>query len=92
MKTNITRETLLIFAILVLVTIAFQQQAHALCLAQPEDGKWVNADSQTQSITRVELRFTCQDQILNGQLYPPGPPWHVRIGANALHKIVTGMK
>lgn len=74
-----TPRTLLVFGVLLLATIAFQQQAHALCLAQPEDGKWINADSQTQSLTRIELRYICQDQILNGQLYPPGPPWYVHV-------------
>ena len=71
--------TLVVFAALLLVANAFQQEAHGLCLTQPEDGNWINADSQTRSLTRIELRFTCQDQILNGQLYPPGPPWHVHL-------------
>lgn len=55
------------------------QQAIALCAAQPEDGNWVNSDQNTRSLTQAELRFTCQDQILNGQLHPPGPPWHIHL-------------
>jgi len=47
------------------------QQAYALCLTQQEDGNWINSDSNTRSLARAELRFTCQDQILNGKLYPP---------------------
>ena len=58
---------------------ATARQAHAQCAAQPEDGNWVNADASTNSLTRAELRFTCQDQILNGQPYPPGPPWHMHL-------------
>jgi hypothetical protein len=39
----------------------------------------VNTDAATNSLTRIQLRFVCQDQVLNGQLYPPGPPWYVHI-------------
>lgn len=53
--------------------------ANASCVTQPEDGSWVNADPNTRSLTRADLRFTCQDQVLNGQLHPPGPPWHVHL-------------
>ncbi len=49
------------------------------CAEQREDGKWVNTDPATRGLTRAELRFTCQDQILNGEPYPPGPPWHMRL-------------
>lgn len=62
-----------------LLFVFVQEPAHALCLAQPEDGSWINSDPQTRSLTRIELRFNCQDQILNGQPYPPGPPWRVHI-------------
>jgi hypothetical protein len=51
----------------------------AQCLVQPEAGNWRNADPATRSLTRIELRFTCQDQILNGEPYPPGPPWHIHV-------------
>jgi hypothetical protein len=53
--------------------------ANGLCLQPKEEGKWRNADPSTRSLTHIELRFVCQDQILNGQLYPPGPPWYVHI-------------
>ncbi len=55
------------------------QQAHALCIQPAEEGNWVNADPNTRSLTRAVLSFTCQDQVLNGQLYPPGPPWHIHL-------------
>lgn len=55
------------------------QQANALCIQPAEEGTWINADSNTRSLTKVELGFTCQDQILNGQPYPPGPPWHIHL-------------
>jgi hypothetical protein len=64
---------------LVLGVMTVPLAAHAQCLAQSEDGQWVNTDAATRSLTRIELRFTCQDQVLNGQPYPPGPAWHVHI-------------
>jgi hypothetical protein len=68
--------TLIIAAIAVL---GVHRIARAQCLVQQEDGHWVNIDPNTRALTRAELRFTCQDQILNGQPYPPGPPWHVHL-------------
>jgi hypothetical protein len=49
------------------------------CIQPEEEGNWANTDSNTNSITRIQLRFVCQDQILNGQPYPPGPPWYVHV-------------
>ena len=54
-------------------------EALALCATQEEEGSWVNTDPNTRSLTRIQLRFVCQDQILNGQPYPPGPPWYVHV-------------
>jgi len=59
--------------------LATHGRANALCLLPQEEGKWVNTDSNTRSLTRIELRFVCQDQVLNGQPYPPGPPWYVHV-------------
>lgn len=56
-----------------------QQPAYASCSQPQEEGSWRNADANTRSQTRIQLRFICQDQILNGQPYPPGPPWYVHI-------------
>lgn len=53
--------------------------ARASCIAQPEDGAWINTDPATRSLTRIRLRFVCQDQVINGQLYPPGPPWYTHV-------------
>ena len=63
----------------VTLTFAKWRLADAQCIAQPEDGRWTNIDPATRSITRAVLRFTCQDQVLNGQPYPPGPPWHIHL-------------
>lgn len=80
-KTSMTlyRMSIAIIMTAMFLCIPSAQNAHALCAAQPEDGSWVNSDSNTRSLTRAELRFTCQDQILNGQPYPPGPPWHIHL-------------
>jgi len=69
------RKLLIASAMLILSAAA----ANASCIAQPEDGRWINADPATRSLTRINLRFVCQDQVINGQLYPPGPPWYVHV-------------
>lgn len=53
--------------------------ASASCIVPPEDGRWQNVDPNTRSLTRVDLRFVCQDVILNGQPHPPGPPWYMHL-------------
>ena len=53
-----------------------QGEAHALCAPAVEQGSWRNADAATRNLTRIDLRFVCQDVILNGQPHPPGPPWY----------------
>jgi len=58
---------------------AWTDHADAQCVQPQEEGSWTNADTNTRSLTRAALRFTCQDQILNGQPYPPGPPWHIHL-------------
>ena len=60
-------------------SIADGSPAFALCVDPPEDGAWRNIDDDTRSITRVQIRFVCQDVILNGEPYPPGPAWYIRI-------------
>ncbi len=51
----------------------------SLCITPAEVGDWVNMDASTRSITRVKVEFVCQDVILNGQPYPPGPPFYVHL-------------
>lgn len=48
------------------------------CQQQSEEGVWLAADT-SNSITRAEVRFNCQDQIHNGEPWPPGPPWYVHL-------------
>ena len=61
-----------------------------VCAEQLEDGSWANVDLNTRSLTRADLRFICQDQVLNGQQYPPGPPWYVHLWGGALQVTATG--
>jgi hypothetical protein len=51
--------------------------AHASCLEPQESGQWTNVSPDTRSVVRVELRFVCQDHVVNGAPYPPGPAWYV---------------
>lgn len=51
----------------------------SLCAVPFEEGAWKNIDPNTRGITRVDIRFVCQDQIRNGQPYPPGPPFYVHL-------------
>lgn len=61
------------------ILLAAPAAVQALCIQPQEEGSWRNVDPQTRSLTRVKLRFVCQDQILNGQPYPPGPPWYMHL-------------
>lgn len=51
--------------------------ASASCVSPREQGSWVNADPNTRSITRANIRFICQDVILNGQ--DPGPSYYITL-------------
>ena len=62
-----------------LIVVCLAASAGASCIAQPEDGAWVNTDAATRSLTRIRLRFVCQDVVINGQLHPPGPPWYTHV-------------
>lgn len=68
-----------VMAALALAMAAWPATVGAQCIQPQEEGSWVNADANTRSLTRIQLRFVCQDQIHNGQPYPPGPPWYVHV-------------
>ena len=53
--------------------------AQALCVTPEEAGSWVNSVPNTRSITQINVRFQCQDQVINGQLYPPVSPYYLRL-------------
>lgn len=74
-----TPRRLAAFAALGLALVLLPSFASALCIAQEEDGSWENVDPDTRSLTRIDLRFVCQDVMINGQLHPPGPPWYVHL-------------
>jgi hypothetical protein len=44
--------------------LAPAQSAHALCAEQPMVGNWHNIDSNTRSVTRVDVGFNCGDVVL----------------------------
>ena len=67
-----------IFRLFILFLILFI--SYGLCVTPFEEGQWSNIDSNTRGITRVNVRFICQDQILNGvPCCPPGPEFYVHI-------------
>lgn len=82
-KTLSTRIRMIAIAVAIVLTGVIvglvPDDAEASCSTPPEQGNWINTDPNTRSITRIQLRFVCQDQILNGQPYPPGPPWYMHI-------------
>jgi len=49
----------------------------AACLEPRESGEWTNVAHDTQSVVSFNVRFICQDRMLNGAPYPPGPEWFV---------------
>jgi hypothetical protein len=51
--------------------------ARAGCLEPREAGEWTNVAHDTKSVVSLDLRFICQDRMLNGAPYPPGPDWYV---------------
>ena len=51
--------------------------AHAACLEPRESGQWTNIESHPRTVISLDLRFICQDRVLNGAPYPPGPAWFV---------------
>ena len=72
--------SILILAFVVgVATFGAGTPAQALCIQPDEEGNWTNTDPNTRSITRIDLRFICQDVILNGEPYPPGPPWYIHV-------------
>lgn len=64
-----------------LLLLSFPRPAAAQCLVQPESGSWVNVYSSTRTLARAELEFNCQDTIVNGVPFPPGPPWRMHLWA-----------
>src|SRR5262245_6244182 len=75
----VRRPTMKKLAIVLAVILLAPALAYAQCVQPPEEGTWINTEANTRSIPRIQLRFVCQDQILNGQPYPPGPPWYVHV-------------
>jgi len=64
---------------LVVAALAQMPEARATCAAPVEEGSWLNDDPNTTAIVRVQLRYQCQDQVLDGAPYPPGAAWYVAV-------------
>jgi hypothetical protein len=66
---------LLLFALLGSALLA--GHARAACLEPREVGQWTNVTPDTRALVSIDLRFVCQDRMVNGAPYPPGPAWYV---------------
>lgn len=79
MKLSYNKVKRVAFVVIVCLLASIADGLMASCVLPPEPGDWINTDPNTRSITRIKLRFVCQDQILNGQPYPPGPPYYIHL-------------
>jgi hypothetical protein len=70
------RSFVLVFLAL-LGNLLFTNDARAACLEPREVGQWTAVTPGTRSVVSISVRFVCQDHILNGAPYPPGPEWYV---------------
>lgn len=57
--------------VLAAALLAAAATLRASCIAPPEEGTWVNGEK------RLQIRFVCQDVVVNGQPQPPGPAWYI---------------
>jgi hypothetical protein len=76
------RTALLSLAAIMARVLVEAHAAEASCSTPTEEGHWKNDDPNTNSLTRADVRFVCQDHILNGEPYPPGPPWYLHVFGN----------
>lgn len=68
----------------IFVLAAAPRSSEAVCAELVEQGSWVNDDTTTNTISRIELTFVRQDEMFKGEPYPPGPSWYVRISGRCL--------
>ena len=80
------RHQLLLGATLLCLSMALPHSAFAQCVVPFEQGTWFNIDATTRGITKIDVGFTCNDQILcgidaNGNVTcsTPGAPFHVHL-------------
>ena len=78
--------TLLLRLGLICLLWTFTPPAIAQCIAPFEQGHWTNIDPGTRGITRIDVGFSCNDQVLcgvdsNGNVTcsTPGPPYKLHL-------------
>ena len=81
-----TPQSLLLKVALCFLVISLPDSARAQCSVPFEQGTWSNIDSGTRGITKVEVSFSCNDQVLcgvdaNGNVTcsTPGAPYRMRL-------------
>src|SRR5712692_7081098 len=77
---------LLKLALFFLLLMSLSHPAFAQCVAPFEQGSWSNIDPATRGITKIEVSFSCNDQVLcgvdaNGNVTctTPGAPYHLHL-------------
>lgn len=50
--------------------------AFGLCSTPELEGEWIGHPDRF-ILPELNIRFVCQDQIMNGEPYPPGPPFYI---------------
>jgi TolB protein len=68
-----------LMSMMILLLALSSSPAQALCAVNPFEGTWANSALQPVRISSATIEFVCQDQIINGEPYPPGPPYFVNI-------------
>ena len=66
-------------ALAFLMLVGMAGPAGAVCASAAEDGLWTNNDPQASGIARVEIVMNCQNMVVNGEPWPPGYAWQVRV-------------
>ncbi len=70
----------------IILLMSLSHSGLAQCVAPFEQGSWSNIDPATRGITKIEVSFSCNDQVLcgvdaNGNVTctTPGAPYHLHL-------------
>jgi hypothetical protein len=59
--------------------LAAARPAHAMCAPATEGGRWQNLNPDAGGIVSIEIEMNCQPLKVNGEAWPPGYAWNVRV-------------
>lgn len=66
-------------ALALILSFGMAGTAGAVCAEAVEDGLWKNNDPEASGVARIEIDMNCQDMVVNGDPWPPGYAWQVRV-------------